>query len=238
MVQENNLPLVATDVAVYFRPGDNDRIDVISNLSFHALPGTSTCFVGRSGSGKTSILRALAGISRPQEGSIEWWGTPLASVSEEEILRMRRQRVGYVDQESTLIPDLSALENVLLPLVPDGRKAVTAAAGNAKSLLAAVGLKARIESFPRTLSGGERQRVALARALLREPELLIVDEPTASLDARWADEIIALLGEYRTSGCAIILASHDRSVIASSDARIEVEPDRGEYLSRVGLHTL
>jgi ABC-type lipoprotein export system ATPase subunit len=230
--------LTVRGLDIFFNDAQGTRVDIASDLNLNVHDRSSLCLVGRSGSGKTSILRVIAGLAEPLAGTITWWGQDISTMSERERRSLRRNRIGYVDQAATLVSDLSALENVLLPVVPDGPKVVKRHEERARDLLRAFGLEARGGNRPPTLSGGERQRVAIARALLNAPDLLIVDEPTASLDATWADEIIRSLIEYQHDGCALLLASHDEAVIAASDTIIRVEPDRGVAALRVGQHQL
>jgi ABC-type lipoprotein export system ATPase subunit len=231
------LSLAVNGLGISFTDNLGARIEIADNMTFGIAPGESLCLVGRSGSGKTSILRAVAGLSQPQAGVISWWGTELAELSEKQRRSTRRDRIGYVDQAASLVPDLSAIENVLLPVLPDGAAAVRAREVRAADLLRAFGLEGRTGNRPVTLSGGERQRVAIARALINDPDLLIVDEPTASLDAAWADEIIRMLVEQQRSGCALLLASHDEAVIAASGQVIRVEHAR-DVAARAGNHQL
>ncbi len=232
------IALEVKGVDIYFTDTQGAKVEIAMNMNFTLSQGGSLCFVGRSGSGKTSILRVIAGLVRPQAGKLSWWGEDLTKLTDNERRNIRRKRIGYVDQAATLVPDLSALENVLLPVVPDGSKVVREREDRAHDLLRAFGLEGRAFNRPSTLSGGEKQRVAIARALVNAPDLLIVDEPTASLDVAWADEIIRLLGEYQHDGCAILVASHDEAVVSASDAVIQVEPDRGRTSARVGQHEL
>lgn len=230
--------LAAADLSISFSDAHGARVEIATGMSFSLLGGGSVCLVGRSGSGKTSILRVLAGLAAPQGGTVKWWGQDISTLTESDRRDLRRARFGYVDQAATLVADLSALENVLLPVLPDGTKAVKEHEGRAHDLLRAFGLRDRAGSRPTMLSGGERQRVSIARALLNAPDILIVDEPTASLDAAWADETIRLLLEYQQDGCALLLASHDEAVVAASRRIIRIEPERSASQVRHGQHQL
>lgn len=231
--------VIVDALGIHFIDSVGARIDIASDMSFSVAERGSLCLVGRSGSGKTSILRAVAGLAAPNSGSISWWGRNVGAMSEDERRDIRRKRIGYVDQAATLVSDLSALENILLPVVPDGRRAVKEHEQHAMDLLRAFGLDGRAGSRPSTLSGGEKQRVSIARALLNHPALLIVDEPTASLDAGWADQIIGALAEYQREGAAVVIASHDPAVISACDSLVRVEPDRGiPVASPRGAHIL
>ena len=208
-------PLSLREVGIRFeRSGEPDLV-IIDDLSFDVEAGQMHCLAGRSGSGKTSILKATAGLVRPTSGDIAWSGTSIGSQSDDRVTAFRRRHVGYLDQGGVLISGLTALENVLLPAVPDretrdrGRKA--------RDLLTRLGVGGRMRSKPEQLSGGERQRVALARALLFDPQLLVVDEPTASLDRANADSVITLLRSIADSGTAVVVSAHDQNLIDAAD---------------------
>jgi ABC-type lipoprotein export system ATPase subunit len=213
------------DVTITFENG-GDPITVTSHLNASVTPGRTLCFVGRSGSGKTSILRAIAGLAEPTAGTVAWWGEPLASMSEKARRETRRQRLGYADQFAGLLGELTALENVLVPVIPDGRAAAGKLRPHAESLLGRLGVLARAGNRPAQLSGGERQRVALARALVTSPDVLIVDEPTASLDGGWSEVVADLLAQYARDGHAVVVASHDQHVVSIADELIQVESRR------------
>lgn len=219
-------PVISANLfGLHFRDADGRDIRIAENMSFDLFSGESLCLVGRSGSGKTSILRSMAGLLSGYSGSIAWWGADLRAMGEREIRATRGRRIGYVDQASTLIPDLTALENVLVPVLPQGRATVKRMTKRAQALLADLGLAARSDALPAMMSGGEKQRTAIARSLLLDPDLLIVDEPTASLDAGWAQDVIGLLDEHKRRGCTLLLASHDPFVSAGADRVMQVEAD-------------
>jgi len=192
-------------------------VEVVSGLSLDAQGGAMWCIAGRSGSGKTSILRVAAGLSAPNDGEVRWDGEPLGDLDSDRLAERRRASLGYLDQGSQLVDDLTAIENVLIPVLPDGRRAVRERQERARQLLERFGIADRMEHLPRALSGGERQRVALSRALVTSPGILIVDEPTASLDRFWADEVIATLREHVQDGGLVLVASHDSAVMAGAD---------------------
>ena len=210
-------PLALHDLGIRFaRAGEPDLV-IVEGLSFEVTGGQMHCLAGRSGSGKTSILKATAGLVRPTSGSVRWSGVDLGTQSDDAVTRLRRQHVGYLDQGGVLISGLTTLENVLLPAVPDGR---TRELGRrARDLLGRLGVGGRLRSRPEQLSGGERQRVALARALLFDPPLLVVDEPTASLDRGNADAVVALLRSIADAGTAVIVSAHDQNLIDAADTR-------------------
>ncbi|MGQ9753325.1 MAG: ABC transporter ATP-binding protein [Thermaceae bacterium] len=182
---------------------------LFQNLSFSLGPGEALALLGPSGSGKTTLLHLLAGLLPLQEGEVYWEGQPIRGLPEPLLERKRLGFLGLILQHHFLLPELTALENVLLPGYLMGwvdRK-------RAQALLERVGLS-RIHAFPLSLSGGERQRVAVARALYLRPRLLLADEPTASLDRPQARSIYTLLLELaREEGAALLLATHDEGLV-------------------------
>ncbi|QEO14051.1 ATP-binding cassette domain-containing protein [Agromyces intestinalis] len=201
------------------RDGDTD-LEVVADWSLGVPAGTMHCLAGRSGSGKTSILRVAAGLTRPAAGEVRWSGDGLADLPDDRITARRRSEVGYLDQGGALVDGMTALENVLLPAVPDHR--VAELRPRAAALLDELGVGGRLAHTPDRLSGGERQRVALARALLLEPGIVMADEPTASLDRTTADGVIALLTGLAATGISVLVASHDARLIAAADTRTDL----------------
>lgn len=189
---------------------------IVESINFSANLGELVLFSGRSGCGKTTILRALTGLIAPSAGQITWWGRDLTKLSEKDIRSLRLRKFGILDQASTMVETMSVLENVMLPFLGKPGKQRKAGLERAKELLADFGLSKHFHAFSRTLSGGERQRVVLARALLTQPKVIVVDEPTASLDARWGEKIINCLASYAASGHLVLLSSHDRRFAAVS----------------------
>jgi putative ABC transport system ATP-binding protein len=181
-------------------------LTVVKNISFSLEPGGFLAIVGPSGSGKTTLLGLLAGLDRPTSGTVTLDGDPLDQLGEDARARIRGEKVGFVFQSFQLIPTLTALENVQVPLELRGIDARRRAA----ELLERVGLGGRGHHYPAQLSGGEQQRVALARAFSNEPKVLFADEPTGNLDARTGATVVELMGELnRDSGTTIVLVTHD-----------------------------
>ncbi len=171
------------------------------------MPGESVAIVGASGSGKSTLLALLAGLDTPTAGSVELDGASLFDLDEDARAELRGRAVGFVFQTFQLLPSLTALENVMLPLELAGRDDAESAA---REILARVGLAERTHHYPKHLSGGEQQRVALARAFVVQPKLLLADEPTGSLDAESGEAVIALLFQLnRESGTTLVLVTHD-----------------------------
>lgn len=209
------------DVTIqYERPGD-EPLSIVHDYELVLERGQVHCLAGRSGSGKTSILRVAAGLVPPAAGSVRWEGLEITGLADDVITTRRRQHVGYLDQRGNLVPGLTALENVLLPAVPDRR--TRELARPARDILHRLGVGARATHYPDRLSGGERQRVAFARALLLGPAVIMADEPTASLDRVTADRLIDLLRALADDGMAVLVASHDERLIAAADSRTTLE---------------
>jgi len=174
------------------------------------MPGEAVAIVGASGSGKSTLLALLAGLDTPTSGTVELDGANLFDLDEDARAELRGRTVGFVFQSFQLLPSLTALENVMLPLELADREDADSAA---REILAHVGLGERLHHYPKHLSGGEQQRVALARAFVVQPKLLLADEPTGSLDAESGEAVIALLFQLnRESGTTLVLVTHDEQL--------------------------
>jgi putative ABC transport system ATP-binding protein len=183
---------------------------VLKNVSFTLEQGATCSILGRSGSGKTTLLGLAAGLDQPTSGSVVLHGIALAEISEDERARVRNAHVGFVFQNFQLIPTLTALENVTVPMELRGDRS---ARNLALDLLHRVGLEARSDHYPAQLSGGEQQRVALARAFINRPKILFADEPTGNLDAETSEAVIEIMLDLnRTDGTALVLVTHDPDV--------------------------
>ncbi|WP_390633929.1 ABC transporter ATP-binding protein [Oryzibacter oryziterrae] len=194
------------------------RVHILKDLSLTIAAGESVGIVGPSGSGKSTLLMVLAGLERADRGEIRVSGTRMDELGEDGLARFRGRSIGIVFQSFHLMPTMTALENVAVPLELAGRRD---AFERAKAELTAVGLGHRLDHHPAELSGGEQQRVAIARALAPEPSILIADEPTGNLDAETGREIIALMfGEQRRRNATLVLVTHDRSLADACDRRI------------------
>ena len=180
---------------------------ILDGMSFRIDQGDSIAIVGPSGSGKSTLLSLLAGLDTPSSGSVMLAGEPISQLDEDGRARVRGEKVGFVFQSFQLLPSLTALENVMLPLELRGDGD---AEQPARSMLQQVGLGERLGHYPRQLSGGEQQRVALARAFVTRPSLLFADEPTGNLDTRTGQGIIELLFDMnRRAGTTLVLVTHD-----------------------------
>ena len=182
-------------------------LTVLDQISFEVEAGSIFSIVGPSGSGKTTLLGLCAGLDYPTTGNIELCGTALESLNEDERAALRNKEVGFIFQNFQLLPTLTALENVVVPLELQGEKN---AAAYGKTLLEKVGLKDRFHHYPSQLSGGEQQRVALARAFSNRPSILFADEPTGNLDEETGEKVIQLLFELnKEAGTTLIIITHD-----------------------------
>lgn len=201
-------------------------VTILDDISLEIAVKQMVAIVGPSGSGKSTLLGLIAGLDRPTAGSIELAGTDITALSENRMARFRREMIGYIFQSFHLIPTLTALENVLVPLELSG---AASAIGQATDLLRAVGLEDRLHHYPVQLSGGEQQRVAVARAFACRPPILLADEPTGNLDSATGQQVMdLLLSLHRDHGTTLVLVTHDRvtaalmhRVIALRDGRIE-----------------
>ena len=205
-----------------------ETLRVLTGIELDVAPGEFVAILGPSGSGKTTLLGLLAGLDRPTAGEVWLDGRRIDGLGEDELARLRRGRVGFVFQSFQLLPNLTALENVALPLELVGLDDATA---RAKRLLGEVGLGERLGHYPAQLSGGEQQRVALARAFSSEPKVLFADEPTGNLDGETGQRVLALLADLRARhGTTLLLVTHDPDVAARADRRVYL---RGGAIERV-----
>jgi putative ABC transport system ATP-binding protein len=199
-------------------------VDVLTDVSLEVPAGQFVAIAGPSGSGKSTLLGLIAGLDQPTAGRIEVAGVVVTELDEDALARFRRDHVGYVFQSFHLVPTLTALENVAVPLELGGD---ADAAARALALLAEVGLAERAHHYPVQLSGGEQQRVAVARALARRPPLLLADEPTGNLDSATGKQIIDLLvGANRRLGRTLVLVTHDPALAAHADRVITLRDGR------------
>jgi len=205
--------------------GDGDRaLTVLSEVSFDVEVGTTLSLVGPSGSGKTTLLGLCAGLDAPSGGSVELCGHRLEQLGEDARGAVRNRHVGFVFQNFQLIPTLTALENVAVPLELLGRKNPAA---RARELLGEVGLGDRTDHYPVQLSGGEQQRVALARAFSNDPQILFADEPTGNLDAETSEHIETLIFDLnRDKGTTLVLVTHDLELAQRTSRMLRIRGGR------------
>jgi putative ABC transport system ATP-binding protein len=190
---------------------------VLSEANAEFFKGEFTAILGKSGSGKSTLLNLISGIDRADQGSIWLEDLELTALDDRQLTLFRRQHIGFIFQFFNLIPTLTVLENVALPLELNGLEP-RQAAGRAAGLLEAVGLHDRLKTFPENLSGGEQQRVAIARALVHDPLLVLADEPTGNLDGETGRQVLALLDRLtRQAGKNLILVTHSREAAGYAD---------------------
>ena len=198
---------------------------VLAEVSLRLAPGEYVAIVGESGVGKSTLLNLIAGLDRPDAGRVALEGADYAALDEDGLTRLRRDRLGFVFQAFHVLPHLTVLQNVALPLWLQGVDSADAEAP-ARRLLEAVGLGARAGSWPRELSGGEMQRVAIARALVHGPRLVLADEPTGNLDPANGARVLALLGErIRGAGAIGILVTHSMEAAATADRVLRLDAE-------------
>ena len=196
-------------------------LTIVDDVSLDIGAGESVAIVGASGAGKSTLLALLAGLDTPTSGRISLAGADLTQLDEDGRARLRAERVGFVFQSFHLVPSLTALENVMLPLELAGRRDARAAA---LETLGRVGLAARTGHYPRQLSGGEQQRVAIARAFVTRPAVLFADEPTGNLDTHTGERIVQLLFDLNAqSHTTLVLVTHDRNVAARCARMVQMD---------------
>jgi len=203
-------------------------VEVLREVSLALAPGTVTALVGRSGCGKTTLLNLAGAMDFPTAGEVLIDGRATSTLSESELTALRRRRVGFVFQFFQLLPTLSVIENVELPLLLAGSSGARDAA---RDRLRWVGLDEKAAAMPYQLSGGQMQRVAIARALVNTPDLLLADEPTGNLDTTSGDQVLALLRESAARfGATVLMATHSSEAAAIAGARIHLRDGRIESI--------
>lgn len=223
-----SMPTVAPIIAVLALgkrvvTGETELV-LLEDVNFTVVAGEAVAIVGPSGSGKTTLLGLIAGLDTPSGGRVEIDGIDLVALDEDARARLRGERIGFVFQSFQLLSNLTALENVMLPLELAGHND---ARTTAISVLERVGLERRLEHYPRQLSGGEQQRVAIARAFAPAPKLLLADEPTGNLDRATGARIIDLLFELnRERGITLVLVTHDEALAHRCERRLELDGGR------------
>jgi predicted ABC-type transport system involved in lysophospholipase L1 biosynthesis ATPase subunit len=195
------------------------RIEVLRGIDLDLAPGETVFLCGASGAGKTTLLYTIAGLETPEAGTVEFEGRALYKLSGNALARLRNERMGFVFQSYFLLPELTALENAMLPALIGGKNAES----RAKELLERVGLKDRFDHLPSELSGGEQQRVAIARSLVNDPSILFADEPTGNLDSKTGETIIGLLLDLaKADGRTLAVVTHDDRLAARGDRTIRI----------------
>ncbi|MBT9511474.1 MAG: ABC transporter ATP-binding protein [Acidovorax sp.] len=217
-------PIIAVEHVFKSVTDSTGTLDILRDIDFRLAARETAAIVGASGSGKSTLLSIIAGLDTPTRGTVRLDGHDLFTIDEDARAALRAQKVGFVFQSFQLMGNLTALENVMLPLElanrRDARKAAT-------EMLARVGLGQRLSHYPKVLSGGEQQRVALARAFVVQPAVLLADEPTGSLDFATGETIMKLMFELnREQGTTLVLVTHDRAIAAQCERRITIDAGR------------
>ncbi|MCI0434486.1 MAG: ABC transporter ATP-binding protein [Gemmatimonadetes bacterium] len=221
------MSIVVNGLSRTYRSGSR-VLDVLRDIDLEVPAGEFVAIVGPSGSGKTTLLGLLAGLDQPTGGSVVVDGLALGALTEDERARFRAERIGFVFQTFQLIPTLTALENVLVPLELAQRDGAGGShAARAAELLGRVGLADRRDHYPAQLSGGEQQRVAIARAFANSPRILFADEPTGNLDAETGGTVIALLAElHAATDTTLVLVTHDEALARLADRIVSLRGGR------------
>ena len=215
------------DVRKIYRQGESE-IAALDGISLEIPKGAYAVIMGPSGSGKSTLLQLIGGLDRPTSGDLLVDGRLIGQMADDEVTLFRRTKIGFVFQFFNLLPTLTALENVALPLVLDG-VAKAEADRRAEALLEKVGLEAREHHLPEEMSGGEIQRIAVARALAFNPPLLLADEPTGNLDSKNGEAVLSLLREInKNDGCTVVMVTHSEEAANYGERRILLKDGRVE----------
>ncbi len=203
------------------------KLEVLKDVSFRIEEGEFIAIIGPSGSGKSTLLAISAGLDRPDDGEVVLDGVPLLQKDEDELAKLRGEKIGFIFQNFQLIKSLNALENVSLPLVLNSKLNSTQIRDRALTWLEKVSMKERASNFPGQLSGGEEQRIAIARSFIHNPKILFADEPTANLDKKNGEMVMNLLAELnQKTSSTLIVVTHDRSVAELADRILEMSDGR------------
>lgn len=199
-----------------------ERLIVLDDVSLDIPRGAVVCVVGASGSGKSTLLHILGGLDRPDSGTISWNGRQMYQMNNEQLADFRNRKLGFVFQFHHLLPEFTALENVMMPALISGNRKEQAEE-RARALLDRFGIAGRANHRPTELSGGEQQRVAMGRALINQPDLILADEPTGNLDERNTEILLDMLFELReTDGVSILLITHEKDIAQRTDKTYEL----------------
>ncbi|TXH48847.1 MAG: ATP-binding cassette domain-containing protein, partial [Burkholderiaceae bacterium] len=219
-------PIIAVEHVTKQVQDSTGTLTILHDIDFTLAPRQSAAIVGASGSGKSTLLAIIAGLDTPSSGTVKLAGTDLFALDEDARAALRASQLGFVFQSFQLLANLTALENVMLPLELQGRSDARVLA---TEMLERVGLAERLRHYPKVLSGGEQQRVALARAFVVKPAVLLADEPTGSLDFATGERVMELMFKLnRATGTTRVLGTHDRGIAAPCDRQLRIEAGRLE----------
>jgi len=220
----SSTPLIEVDHVTKQVSDSTGVLTILHDMSFTLAPRESVAIVGASGSGKSTLLSIIAGLDVPSSGTVRLAGIDLFKLDEDQRAAVRAKRLGFVFQSFQLLANLTALENVMLPLELLGRRDARAMA---RDMLGRVGLGERLSHYPKVLSGGEQQRVALARAFVVDPKVLLADEPTGSLDHATGEKVMQLMFDMnREAGTTLVLVTHDREISVRCERQIRIDAGR------------
>lgn len=213
------MKISATNLTKLYGKGDSQVI-ALNNANLEILPGDFISITGPSGSGKSTLLHLLSGLDKPSSGRLTYDDADIYSFRDQELSAFRRRRIGFVFQQFNLLPPLTALENICMPLLLDKRQPDAAYLEQICRLL---GIADRLQHLPHELSGGQKQRVAIARALITRPEVIFADEPTGNLDSQSGSEVMALLGQiHRQTGQTLVIITHDSKIANQAQRRLHI----------------
>ena len=227
----NDVIIQARDLCKYYREGKYNEVRALDKVNINIKKGDFVSIIGHSGSGKSTLLHMLGLLDRPTCGKIFFDGQDVSELSDDELTKIRRKKVGFVFQQFNLIPLLTALENVELPMNLDGID-TKISRKRAEDILKKVGLKDRMENRPPEMSGGEQQRVAIARAMANNPEIILADEPTGNLDTKTGKEVISILRNIGKKDFTLVVITHDNDVAKIAKKQIKLED--GKIISGSG----
>ncbi len=209
----------ANQICKIYGAGAN-RVTALDNVSLEIKSGDFISIMGPSGSGKSTLLHLLSGLNRPTSGQLTYDGTDIYSFTDKDLAAFRRRRIGFIFQQFNLLPPLTALENICMPLLLDKRQP-----GNAylQKLCSLLDIRERLSHLPHELSGGQQQRVAIARALITQPEVIFADEPTGNLDSKNGSEVLALLRQiHQQLGKTLVIITHDSRIAQQATRRLQI----------------
>jgi len=219
------------NVTKEFRLDEVNSITPVRDVSLSIEPGEFIVIIGRSGTGKTTLLNLAAGLVRPTSGTVQIGDADLAGLSDREVSALRSERIGFVFQFPSLLPPLTIQDNVSLPAIFVNKNGAKAAAGRARELLETLGLGSKLDVFPRQLSAGEQKRVVIARSLINQPQLILADEPTSDLDTRTEEEVMGILRDINAKGVTFLVVTHSLELTEFATRVFEMEAGTLRQLS-------